>query len=101
MNNASDVKGANMSALLKVIHNQKSVSKGKIATELGLTTVTVNKLVAELCEKGICEETGEYISFGGRKAALYRINAEYGVILELVLPVQKFALRFMIFPLKK
>lgn len=101
MNNASDVKGANMSALLKVIHNQKSVSKGKIATELGLTTVTVNKLVAELCEKGICEETGEYISFGGRKAALYRINAEYGVIFGARLARSKICFTVYDFSLEK
>lgn len=80
LNNASDVKGANMAAVLKVIHSQKAISKGNIATELGLTTVTVNKLVGELCEKNICVETGEYVSYGGRKAALYRINSNYAVI---------------------
>ncbi len=85
MNNASDVKDANMSAVLTVIHNAGSVSRGNIASELGLTTVTVNKLVAELCDNGICVETGEYVSYGGRKAALYRINSDYGVILGVML----------------
>ena len=80
MNNASDVKDTNISAVLKAIHSKKAVSRGNIAAELGLTTVTVNKLVAELSERGICEETGEFVSYGGRKAALYRINPQYGVI---------------------
>jgi len=85
MNSASDVKDANMSAVLNIIHNEGSVSRGNIASELGLTTVTVNKLVAELCANNICKETGEYISYGGRKAALYRINPKYGVIFGVML----------------
>lgn len=84
MNNASDVKDKNISALLKVVHTNKAISKGNIANELGLTTVTVNKLMAELCESDICTETGDYISYGGRKAALYRINSQYAVMFGVV-----------------
>lgn len=82
MNRANDVKAINLSAILRSIYKNQSVTKSRIAAELKLTIVTVNNLVAELCDIGICEEDG-FVSNGGRKAALYRINRHYGYIISL------------------
>ncbi len=84
MNKANDVKAINLSAILQTIYKNPSITKSRIAAELNLTIVTVNNLVAELCEIGICEESG-FVSNGGRKATLYRINSNYGYIISLSL----------------
>lgn len=82
MNNNNDVKAINLLAILRVIYKNKSVTKSRIASELGLTIVTVNNLVSEICKEGICIEDG-YFSSGGRRAALYRMNPDYGYIVSL------------------
>jgi len=82
MNKANDVKAINLSAILRSIYKNQPITKSRIAAELNLTIVTVNNLVAELCDIGICEEEG-FVSNGGRKAALYRINRHYGYIISL------------------
>ncbi len=84
MNKANDVKAINLSAILQTIYKNQSITKSRIAAELNLTIVTVNNLVTELCEIGICEENG-FVSNGGRKAALYSINSDYGYIISLSL----------------
>ena len=82
MNSSNDVKRINRSAILKSIYKSGAISKSRLAAELGMTVMTVNNLVGELCEQGICAECG-YASSGGRRAGLYRINPEYGYIIGL------------------
>ena len=98
MNSSNDVKRINRSAILKSIYKSGAISKSRLAAELGMTVMTVNNLVGELCEQGICAECG-YASSGGRRAGLYRINPEYGYIIglsikrtELVLGIYDLAL---------
>ncbi|MBR2861202.1 MAG: ROK family protein [Clostridia bacterium] len=78
MNNSGDVKEFNISSVLQCIQKNGAISKGNIATQLGITTVTSHKLVGELCSIGACCESGEYVSYGGKKAALYKINSNFG-----------------------
>ena len=85
MNNSNHVKDINMAAVLRCIHQMGPISKGNIATRLGVSSVTAHKLVEELCALGLCVESGDYVSYGGKKAALYTLNSDYGLILGLTL----------------
>ncbi|MBE6871854.1 MAG: ROK family transcriptional regulator [Ruminococcaceae bacterium] len=82
MNKANDVKAINLTAILRSIYKNQPITKSRIADELKLTIATVNNLVTELCNIGICEEDG-FVSNGGRRATLYRINRHYGYIISL------------------
>ncbi|MBO4355251.1 MAG: ROK family protein [Clostridia bacterium] len=82
MNKTSNVKAINKASILQTIYKEQSMTKSQLASALGLTIVTINNLVAELVDSGICIETGN-ISNGGRKAAVYGINNEYGCIIGL------------------
>ncbi len=81
MNNSNDVKQLNISAVLQCIRRRGPISKGNIAAHLGISAVTAHKLVEELCHAGVCCESGDYISYGGKKAALYTLNTAHGLIL--------------------
>lgn len=83
MNNSNHVKQLNISAVLQCIRREGPISKGNIAGRLGISAVTAHKLVEELCRAGICCESGDYISYGGKKAALYTLNEAHGLILGL------------------
>ena len=83
MNNSNHVKQLNISAVLQCIRRQGPISKGNIAGQLGISAVTAHKLVEELCLAGVCRESGDYVSYGGKKAALYTLNADHGLILGL------------------
>ncbi len=82
MNKANDVKLINLSAILRSVYINKSITKSRISSELGITFATVSNLISELCNIGICEEDG-FVSNGGRNATLYRINKNYGYIISL------------------
>lgn len=81
MNKTQDVKLQNISAIVRCIKKDGPISKNQIATSLGLTIMTVNNLVTELCECGICVESGKFISNGGRRAVLYQLNGSFGYII--------------------
>lgn len=83
MNNSNHVKQLNISAVLQCIRREGPISKGNIAGHLGISAVTAHKLVEELCQAGVCCESGDYISYGGKKAALYTLNEAHGLILGL------------------
>lgn len=81
MNKTQDVKLQNISAVVRCIEKDGPISKNKIAATLGLTIMTVNNLVTELCECGICRESGKFVSNGGRRAVLYQLNGDFGYII--------------------
>ncbi len=81
MNKTQDVKSMNISAVVRIIQKNGPVSKNSIASQLGLTIMTVNNLVTELCNVGICCESGKFVSNGGRRAALYQLKGDYGYII--------------------
>ncbi|MBE6573782.1 MAG: ROK family protein [Ruminococcaceae bacterium] len=85
MNNKKDVKDLNISSVLQCINKRGSISKGMIAKELGITSVTSHKLVSELCMSGYACESGEYVSYGGKRAALYRVNRNLGLMIGISL----------------
>ena len=82
MNKTSNVKAINIRDILQIIYKEHTRTKSQLASDLGLTIVTVNNLVTELVNAGICVETG-YVSNGGRRAAVYGINSGYGCIIGL------------------
>ncbi len=88
MNNASDVKDANLAEILKNVRKNAAVSQSALSNDLGLTIVTVNKLMTYLCENGVCTEVGKTESksaSGGRKAALYALNPDFAFIFGAVI----------------
>ena len=89
MNNTYDVKNLNVSGVLDCIQKHNAISKGNIAKELGITTVTSHKLITELCEVGMCRQTGDFVSYGGRKAALYSLNPDFGAVIGVTLRLDK------------
>ncbi len=80
MNKTSNVKAINKASILQLIYKEQSKTKSQLASELGLTIVTINNLVTELVNTGICIEKG-FVSNGGRRAAIYGINGDYGCII--------------------
>lgn len=89
MSKTSDIKQKNTLSILRTIQQNGSISKNKIATICKLSPVTVHNLINELVELNICEESGEYVSNGGRKAAMYQINGGYGYMIGITLSRQQ------------
>ncbi|MCL1855504.1 MAG: ROK family transcriptional regulator, partial [Clostridia bacterium] len=65
----------------RTLHSKGPISKPAIARELGLTSASVHKFINELLDEGVVVEDGTAQSMGGRRAALYNINASYGYLL--------------------
>ena len=81
MKTSNDLKRDNTSLILHTVQQNGAISKNKMASYTGLSQVTVHKIVNELVALGICVESGDRVSTGGRNAALFRLNGAYGVIL--------------------
>jgi len=77
----NEVKARNIQDVVKTLYRKGPVSKPAIALELGLTSASVHKFINELVEQGVVVEEGTAQSQGGRRAALYNINARYGYLL--------------------
>lgn len=83
MNSTTNVKSVNILAVLQVIQAEKKVSAARLSQKTGLSIMTVGKLLALLCAEGVCTSDGAQQSAIGRKALLYTLNPDYGVILGL------------------
>jgi len=60
--------------ILKTIRDEGSISRADIARATGLTAPTVTKIVSELLQAGLVEETGQGKSEGGRPPILLSLN---------------------------
>lgn len=58
---------ANRIHVLKIIHEQKSISRTELAGMTGLSLSAVSRIVKQLIEDGFVLETGYGDSSGGRK----------------------------------
>lgn len=85
MKNSNDLKRENSAEILRLIRQNAPVSKSRLAQITGLSQVTVHKVVNRLIENGICQQSEETMSTGGRTAALFQINNQYGAILGLTI----------------
>ena len=72
------IKKHNQKFIKKVFNdNQKPLTKTQLAKSTGLSVVTINKLLPEMIAKGELIELDNPIVTGGRKASVYKLNANY------------------------
>lgn len=69
-----------MHSIRSLLRERGEATRPEIAKAIGLSLVSVNKLVEKLCESGEIEAAGERPSGGGRPARLYRICCDYAQI---------------------
>ena len=80
MSDATKIKYENVQQVLQVFRSADRLTKAEITQETGLTGVTVNSVVSRLEASGIVANLGLSPSNGGRKASLFSINPDYGII---------------------
>lgn len=69
-----------LSALAKVrkaLRQRGAATRPQLATDTGLSLVSCNQAVAELCRNGEAEAAGVVPSGGGRPVRLYQLNTQY------------------------
>lgn len=72
---------ANRIHVLKVIHDQKNISRTELAKQTGLSLSAVSRIVKQLIEDGFVQETGLGDSSGGRKPITICPNPDAGYII--------------------
>lgn len=72
---------ANRIHILKVIHEQKSISRTELSCQTGLSLSAVSRIVKQLIEDGFVLETGLGDSSGGRKPITIRPNPDAGYVI--------------------
>lgn len=65
--------------LIKLMQERMEATRPQLAAAAGLSLVTVNKAVAELCLQGVLRLKGTVASAGGRPVQLYAFNAGYAL----------------------
>jgi predicted NBD/HSP70 family sugar kinase len=76
MKTTSDIRKQNILSVLRALSHQEHMTKNDVASETGLTVMTVNTLMNGLLCNGLIKEDGSTESVGGRPAFLYRLNTE-------------------------
>ena len=72
---------ANRIHVLKVIHDQKNISRTELAKQTGLSLSAVSRIVKQLIEDGFVQETGLGDSSGGRKPITICPNPNAGYVI--------------------
>jgi len=62
--------------IIRLIKNNKEVTKSELSTKLGLSHTTVNTYVQKLIDEGLVERAGVAASNGGRKPMIVKLVAE-------------------------
>ena len=81
MRSVVDLKQKKLLDILRTIQIHGPVAKPDVAVMANISTVTAHTIMSELEAAGLIAEAGASRSNGGRKAALYRTNPEYGYII--------------------
>lgn len=68
------MKKMNQQIILKLIYDQKAISRAEIAEISGLSPATVTNITRELLQMGLIKESREGESRGGRKPVLLELN---------------------------
>jgi N-acetylglucosamine repressor len=91
--NAVDIHRHNMSAVLKIIMQNPSISRHLLAEATGLTKTTVSGLVNKLIENGLILEKGEGLASkkGGRKPICLKIISDSVVAIGIDIRREKVA----------
>ena len=76
MASAMEIKQKNRKNVLRVIYNEKKISKAEISKRLGLSMPTIAQNLSELFDKELICINGTFDSTGGRKAKAIGFNAD-------------------------
>lgn len=81
----SDIKTNNKKRIIKLLSEERELTKLDISRKLDISVPTVSTIVAELIEDGIVEEAGMATSTGGRKPVIIRFlpDSRYSVGVDL------------------
>jgi predicted NBD/HSP70 family sugar kinase len=86
------VRRANLSAILRELHNRGPVSRSELGTRTGLTRSAVRGLIGELALAGlVSEEPGTPQGTPGRPSPLVRPSPRCGIVLALEITVDSLA----------
>jgi predicted NBD/HSP70 family sugar kinase len=86
------VRRANLSAILRELHNRGPVSRSELGTRTGLTRSAVRGLIGELALAGlVTEERGTPQGTPGRPSPLVRPSPRCGIVLALEITVDSLA----------
>jgi predicted NBD/HSP70 family sugar kinase len=86
------VRRANLSAILRELHNRGPVSRSELGTRTGLTRSAVRGLIGELALAGLVrEERGTPQGTPGRPSPLVRPSPRCGIVLALEITVDSLA----------
>lgn len=72
----SEIKTANKKSILKLLAQERELTKLEISRKLDISVPTVTTIVGELLGEGLVEEAGMAISTGGRKPVIIRFLPE-------------------------
>ena len=86
------VRRANLSAILRELHNRGPISRSELGTRTGLTRSAVRGLIGELALAGlVSEERGTPQGTPGRPSPLVRPSPRCGIVLALEITVDSLA----------
>ena len=82
----------NLHRVLRAVWTNPGASRSGISSALGLDKSTVTKIVAELIQRGIIEESaqGDSGQKGGRKPVFLTVNRAYGCVLGLEIQTERY-----------
>ncbi len=88
--NMMDVKRNNRSAALRILHEEGSMSRKRLAERLGLTPAAITKIVGELLGEGLLREGSAVLSgSAGRREILLELNPCAGVALGVLINLRQ------------
>ena len=88
--NMMGVKRNNRSAALRVLHEEGSLSRKRLAESLGLTPAAITKIVGEMLSEGLLRE-GSAVASGnaGRREILLELNPRFGLALGVLINLRQ------------
>ena len=85
MGNVKELKQQNIMEAIRILQNEKELSKPELSKRMGISTVSAHSFINELVERQIVLSSGASSSNHGRKASLFRLNPNYGFAVGMVL----------------
>ncbi|WP_185806785.1 ROK family transcriptional regulator [Bacillus salinus] len=84
--NQRNVKIENRSNILKILRNQRDISRKDISDQLGLTKAAVSSIISDMIDENLIVETGnQETGLVGRNKILLELNKDYGFVLGLLI----------------
>lgn len=74
INNVVDIKLENINSIFSIIRDNDGITRGKIASMSGLSTMSITRIVSSMIDNGFVYEDGEITGSAGRPAKKLRVN---------------------------